>query len=734
MPRKEKKDINIKKIASLAMLALAILMLLSLVSYSGTDPGFTHAADTSNIHNLTGLVGAYIADGLLLIFGLGAFLIPLMLAEYAWLTFRDIKIGIIKGISSVVLFFVIISLIGVFFGDAGVWGGSVKAGGVIGLVVGKGLSAYLKTWGSLVVLLTMFFAALVIGYDLKNAWGAIKSLVMLDKPAITRPEKRIREDEPQEHAEPEKIKDKKQEKKKKEPQISRLDTEKTKLNEKFEQAKLSFEGEYELPPRSLLREVQNTGKEMTAKELNANAELITAKLRSLNIEGEILQIRPGPLITMYEFTPAPGIKINRIVSLADDLSMALKASPVRVVAPIPGKNAVGIEVPNKNRRTVFLKTIIASSAFINASSPLTVGLGTDIEGAPVVIDLAKMPHLLIAGATGTGKSVGLNTMILSLLYRCYPDELKFIMIDPKRIELSHYEGIPHLLHPVVTDSREALPILKWLISEMEMRYQLFKETTVKSLDTYNKKIRSQNRNAETTLAIRHEDGAPPGILPRLVLVVDEMADLTMSNRETQEFIIRLAQMARAAGIHLIMATQRPSVDVVTGLIKANFPSRISFRVSQGVDSRTILDSNGAEQLLGNGDMLFLSPGHQGLMRIHGAYVTEEEVDSVVNFIREQKGPDYISDIEEHIQAQVRDEDDGGDENGSIDEVYDEALEFVTQKGSASISLVQRRFRIGYNRAARIIEQMEREGVVGPSDAAGKPRKVLVKPYGKEMDE
>ncbi len=734
MPKKEKRDINVKKIVSIVMWAFALFLLLSLVSYSGTDPGFTHAADTSNIHNLIGLVGAYIADGLLLIFGLGAFLIPLMLAEYAWLTFRDIRIGIIKGISSIVLFFVIISLIGVFFGDTGVWGGSVKAGGVIGLVVGKGLSAYLKTWGSLVVLLTMFFAALVIGYDLKNAWSAIKSLVMLDKPIISRPGKRVKEVEPDEYVEPEKIRETKQDKKKKEPQISRLDSEKTKVNEKFEQAKLSFEGDYELPPRSLLREVQNTGKEMTAKELNANAELITAKLRSLNIDGEILQIRPGPLITMYEFTPAPGIKINRIVSLADDLSMALKASPVRVVAPIPGKNAVGIEVPNKNRRMVFLKTIIASSAFINASAPLTVGLGTDIEGAPIVIDLAKMPHLLIAGATGTGKSVGLNTMILSLLYRCYPDELKFIMIDPKRIELSHYEGIPHLLHPVVTDSREALPILKWLISEMEMRYQLFKETTVKSLDSYNKKIRSQNKNAETTLAIRHEEGAQLGILPRLVLVVDEMADLTMSNRETQEFIIRLAQMARAAGIHLIMATQRPSVDVVTGLIKANFPSRISFRVSQGVDSRTILDSNGAEQLLGNGDMLFLSPGHQGLMRIHGAYVTEDEVDSVVNFIREQKGPDYVSDIEEHIQAQVRDEDDGSNENGSIDEVYDEALEFVTQKGSASISLVQRRFRIGYNRAARIIEQMEREGVVGPSDAAGKPRKVLVKSYGKEMEE
>ena len=732
MPKKDKRDINIKKIGSIAMGAFALFLLLSLVSYSGTDPGFTHASDTSNIHNLIGIIGAYIADGLYLIFGLGAFLIPLMLAEYAWLTFRNIRIGIVKGISSVVLFFVILSLIGVFSGDAGVWGGSVKAGGVIGLVIGKGLRAYLKTWGSLVVLLTMFSAALVLGYDLKNAWGAIRSLIMLDRPVITRSEKRTG-DESDEVAEPEKPRETRQDKKKKEPQIARLDAEKTKVREKFEQAKLGFEGDYELPPRSLLREIQNTGKEMTAKELNANAELITAKLKSLNIEGEILQIRPGPLITMYEFTPSPGIKINRIVSLADDLSMALRASPVRVVAPIPGKNAVGIEVPNKNRRMVFLRTVISSSAFQTATSMITLGLGTDIEGAPVVIDLAKMPHLLIAGATGTGKSVGLNTMILSLLYRCYPDEIKFIMIDPKRIELSHYEGIPHLLHPVVTDSKEALPILKWLITEMEMRYQLFKELTVKSLDSYNKKIRSQDKNAQTTLAVRHEDGSPYGIMPRLVLVIDEMADLTISNRETQELIIRLAQMARAAGIHLIVATQRPSVDVVTGLIKANFPSRISFRVSQGVDSRTILDSNGAEQLLGNGDMLFLSPGHQGLQRIHGAYVSEEEVDSVVRFIKDQKGPDYVSDIEEHIQASVKDDGDNGDAD-NIDVVYDEAMEFVTQKGSASISLIQRRFRIGYNRAARIIEQMEREGVVGPSDAAGKPRKVLVKSYGKEMDE
>jgi S-DNA-T family DNA segregation ATPase FtsK/SpoIIIE len=319
MPKKVKRDINIKKIVSISMGALALFLLLSLVSYSGTDPGFTHASDTSNIHNLMGLIGAYIADGLFLIFGLGAFLIPLMIAEYAWLTFRNIKIGIIKGISSIVMFFVILSLIGVFSGDAGVFGGPVIAGGIVGQVVGKGLRTYLKTWGSLVVLLTMFSAALVLGYDLKNAWGAIRSLIMLDRPVITRSEKKTR-DESDEITVPEKPRETRQDKKKKEPQISRLDAEKTKVNEKFEQAKLAFVGDYELPPRSLLREMQNTGKEMTAKELNANAELITAKLRSLNIEGEILQIRPGPLITMYEFTPAPGIKINRIVSLADDLS------------------------------------------------------------------------------------------------------------------------------------------------------------------------------------------------------------------------------------------------------------------------------------------------------------------------------------------------------------------------------------------------------------------------------
>ncbi|MDT8273341.1 MAG: FtsK/SpoIIIE domain-containing protein, partial [Desulfomonilia bacterium] len=405
------------------------------------------------------------------------------------------------------------------------------------------------------------------------------------------------------------------------------------------------------------------------------------------------------------------------------------------VAPIPGKNAVGIEIPNRSREIVSLRKILASKEFISSTSPLILALGTDIEGTPAVTNLSKMPHLLIAGATGTGKSVGLNTMILSLMYKNDPSELKFIMIDPKRIELSHYEGIPHLLHPVVIDPRDALPVLKWAVSEMELRYELFRDLGVKSLDSYNKKVKKEEKNPSTTLASLRSDGEEPGVLPKIVIIIDEMADLMMVTREIEIYIARLAQMARAAGIHMVVATQRPSVDVITGLIKSNFPSRISFRVSSKIDSRTILDSSGADQLLGLGDMLFLTPGASHLKRVHGAYVSEEEIDRVVEFIREQKSPNYVEEISHQIAEIAR------DETGTLlvddepyDPVYDEALEFVTTKGSASISLIQRRFRIGYNRAARIIEQMESDGILGPSDTAGKPRKVLMKPYAKELEE
>jgi len=353
---------------------------------------------------------------------------------------------------------------------------------------------------------------------------------------------------------------------------------------------------------------------------------------------------------------------------------------------------------------------------------------------PVVADISKMPHLLIAGATGTGKSVGLNAMVLSLLYRCNPSEVKFIMIDPKRIELSNYEGIPHLLYPVVINPKEALPVLKWAVEEMEMRYGLIKILGVKNIDTYNRKVRKNMKNVSTILATTRKDDEDLGLLPKLVIVIDEMADLMMVNKEVEEYIARLAQMARAAGIYMIVATQRPSVDVITGLIKANFPARISFRVSSKIDSRTILDASGAEQLLGMGDMLFLSPGTSYLKRIHGAYVSEEEVDMVVNFIKEQRPPEYIGGIEEEVSRIAHESDNSGVQDDGYDPKYDEALEFVVNKGTASISMIQRYLRVGYNRAARIIEQMEREGVVGPPDTAGKPRKILARPYPKGMDE
>jgi S-DNA-T family DNA segregation ATPase FtsK/SpoIIIE len=731
MGKKDSTNMMIKRVAGVALGAFAVFLLLALVTYFPFDPGFTHYLRPENIHNRTGLIGAYIASGLLETFGLSAFVIPLFFAEYAILSFRLIRIRWIKVLSSFIILFVLPIIMEVFLGDAKLWR-DITAGGYLGFLVGEALRNYLKLWGSLIVLLPMLIAAVMLGYDMARVATVLRSILVLEKKERPKSTERMERTQEQASGEPPEEKADKR-KKKQQPQITMQGDDWGEIMEIPIQARLGFVGDYQLPPRSLLREQESTSRAMTPKDLKANAERITAKLKDFGVDGEILEIKPGPVITMYEFTPAPGIKINRIVALADDLAMALKASPVRVVAPIPGKNAVGIEIPNRTREIVYLRTILSSKAFLNAQSPLTLALGTDIEGSPVVQELAKMPHLLIAGATGTGKSVGLNTMILSLLYRCDPSELKFIMIDPKRIELSHYEGLPHLLHPVVIDPREAMPILKWAVAEMEMRYELFKDLGVKSVDSYNRKVRAEDKEATTTLATRYEVEGKHGLLPRLVVVIDEMADLMMVNREVEENIARLAQMARAAGMYMIVATQRPSVDVVTGLIKANFPARISFRVSSKVDSRTILDNSGAEQLLGMGDMLLLSPGHSSLIRVHGAYVSEEEVDKVVAFIKEQKGPEYVKDIEEHIETSRGDEN-GVAETEGYDAMYDEALEFVTQKGAASISLIQRRFRIGYNRAARIIEHMEREGIIGPADTAGKPRKVLVKSYAKDLEE
>ena len=492
-------------------------------------------------------------------------------------------------------------------------------------------------------------------------------------------------------------------------------------------------GPYRLPMPELLDEMEKSGGGVDHETLLANARLVEQKLSDFNVSGEVLEVSTGPVVTMYEYQPAPGIKISKVAGLADDLAMNMKAEAIRVVAPLPGKAAIGIEIPNLKREFVSLKEVITTSVFNDAKSLLTVVLGVDTLGRPEVADLARMPHLLIAGATGSGKSVGLNAIIMSILFKAEPDQVRFMMIDPKRIELTLYKELPHLIYPVISDPQDATQALKWAVADMEHRYQLLAEKGVRNIDAYNRKIMKEMKEAPPRAvkpAESGEDGeegpfeeapAPPEPLPYLVVIIDELADLMMvSAKDVETSITRLAQMARAAGIHLILATQRPSVDVLTGVIKANMPTRISFQVSSKIDSRTILDTSGSEKLLGMGDMLFLPPGTSKIRRIHGAYVSEEEIKRTTDFIRAQGEPNYLESLK--VEEPEGEE---GERDEEYDEKYDEAVELVTRSGKASISLIQRHLRIGYNRAARIIEIMEKEGVVGPADGA-KPRQVLAR--------
>jgi len=471
---------------------------------------------------------------------------------------------------------------------------------------------------------------------------------------------------------------------------------------------------FNLPSVNLLDDVKMRPSAADDENLRMQSKLLEKKLEDFGVKGEVVTVSPGPVITTFEYEPAPGIKINKIVNLTDDLALALRAISIRIVAPIPGKAVIGIELPNASRALVRFKEVVASSVFERSKSNLTLCLGKDIIGHPVVAELDKMPHLLIAGATGTGKSVALNAMICSLLYKSTPDEVKLIMIDPKRIELSNYDGIPHLITPVVTDIKKATNALFWAVHEMEKRYELLSERKARHIRQYNQKIDMEGKTAEGEVWEK---------LPYIVVVIDELADLMIaSSRDVEVALTRLAQMARAAGIHLILATQRPSVDVLTGIIKANFPTRLTFQVSSRTDSRTIIDTSGAENLLGNGDMLFLPPGTSKLQRIHGAYISESELARIMKFLKSQKTPEYDNAV---VQAIAREKDAFDAED--YDERYDDALALITKTRQASISMIQRHLRIGYNRAARIIEMMEKEGIVGPSDGA-KPREVLVKGY------
>ena len=489
---------------------------------------------------------------------------------------------------------------------------------------------------------------------------------------------------------------------------------------------LQKEGAFKLPPLTLLDQVERKDTRIKRESLIMNSRILEKKLADFGVEGKVVEVKPGPLITMYELEPAPGVKITKVTNLSDDLALALMAPSIRIIAPIPGKAVIGIEIPNHEREPVHLKDVLDNDAFLESQFKLPIALGEDIIGTPVITDLARMPHLLIAGTTGSGKSVSLNAMICSILFKTPPDDTKFLMIDPKRLELSAYEGIPHLLHPVVVDPKKASQVLKWAVEEMEKRYQTIVELGVKNIEAYNKLI--DKKLKEKTIQPRGTDekGEPdsevPSKLPYIVIIIDELADLMMvAQRNVEESLARLAQMARAAGIHLILATQRPSVDVITGVIKANFPTRISFQVSSKVDSRTILDQLGAENLLGSGDMLFMPPGTSKLTRIHGPYVSEKEIERIVDFVKKQARPSY----DETIMEYQADASETEKSDGEFDEKYDEAVELVTELGQASISLVQRYLKVGYNRAARMIERMETEGIVGPSDGV-KPRKVLAR--------
>ena len=478
-------------------------------------------------------------------------------------------------------------------------------------------------------------------------------------------------------------------------------------------------GQPQLPSPDMLDPAVHMEEGQSDEELEEQARFLEQKLREFGVEGEVVQVSPGPVITMYEFAPAAGVKVNKIANLQDDLALVMRALSVRIVAPIPGKAVVGIEVPNARRETIALRSLVDSEEFQGSSSKLSMILGKDILGQPVISDLALIPHLLVAGATGSGKSVGLNSVICSMLFRATPAEVKMIMIDPKMLEFSIYDGIPHLMVPVVTDAKKAAVALRRVVAEMERRYQLLAAKGVRSIAQYNQKIREE-------LVRGGEPGHPSDQttldepLPYLVVVVDELSDLMMvSSREVEDSLMRIAQMARAAGIHLIVATQRPSVDVLTGVIKANFPARLSFQVTSKIDSRTILDANGAETLLGRGDMLFLAPGTSKPQRVHGAYVSEDEITRLVEAWKAIEQPSYNDSFLEPIGEQVDDED------SEYDEKYDEAVALVARTGQASISMLQRRLRVGYNRAARMIEVMEKEGIVGPADGV-KPREVLVR--------
>ncbi len=727
----------------------ALLIGISLISFNVNDRSFNTPSGAMSTNNWGGFVGAFLADLLLQGLGLSSYLLPVFLCLAAAQMFRASHKGI--ALSRASGYLILLISVGVILSVIIDTESARDAGGIVGGFLEKKVLVPLfgRFSTSLIAVFTLLLSIMlltqnslvdIIGYTRKNFDELKKSLV----PAFNNRLKEFRERKDKRKGE----NTKKEKKDYVPPPIVVKEEPRDELTVKKplkkpaqapEQFKLPEVGEgYKLPPVELLDPPEGEQFKIDTDTLHANSLILQKKLEDFGVAGEVVAVRPGPVITVYEFKPAAGVKVRRIVLLADDLAMALRAVSVRILAPIPGESVVGIEIPNPRRETVRLREVIESEAYRTSESKLTLAFGKDIGGTPFATDLARMPHLLVAGATGTGKSVSINAMILSILFKSSPQDVKFIMVDPKMLELTVYEDIPHLLVPVVTDPKKAAAALFWAMDEMDRRYRLMRDKGARNVDNYNRTLEREAGNKKAVIDLTEPESSEDPIaiggdrskdrplvherMPRIVIIIDELADLMMTvGRDIEEYITRLAQKARAAGIHLILATQRPSVDVITGLIKANFPARISFQVTSRIDSRTILDSMGGEKLLGNGDLLFLPPGTARLIRVHGAFVSDQEVRKVMKFIKQQGQPNYRPEVLEakrEVEAAAAAEED-------YDEMYDHAVAIVTETQQASISMVQRRLRVGYNRAARMIERMERDGVVGPAEGA-KPREVYAK--------
>lgn len=766
---------RIQDICAIFLMITGVFLALSFVSYKETDPSLNAAQGPVDVtvQNWFGLAGAYSSDFFLQIFGAAAFLIVFTLVNWGARLWKRRFLGnlFLRG-ATLVLALVMLSVAFARI-PSGDWLPHVNAGGAGGAMLLNKFSSFISPliggWAFTVVafvsgiigIILASFAVPVTKENWKNAGVKLLELMAFIGSAIHRFGAWIRHYNDPDYIASEKapIVKKPQANKKEPPLVSNVlsnnekaiavvapqkDVKSMPKKKASTQQSLSFDGEWEFPATTLMQDLPKSfGETIDEVSLRNNADLLQSVLEDYNVEGEITSIHPGPVVTLYEFEPAPGIKSSRVIGLSDDIARSMSAISVRA-SVVPGRNVIGIEIPNKTRQTVYMREMLELPEYEDTKVKLPLILGKDIGGKPVIADLTKMPHLLVAGTTGSGKSVGVNTMIMSLLYKLSPEKCRLIMIDPKMLELSVYNDIPHLLSEVVTEPGRAVVALKWAVAEMENRYRAMSKLGVRNIDGYNSRMEEARKKGEVLMrkvqtGFDGDSGKPVfedqpmdmSELPYIVIIVDEFADLMLvAGKDVEGAIQRLAQMARAAGIHLIMATQRPSVDVITGVIKANFPTRISFQVTSKIDSRTILGDGGAEQLLGMGDMLYMAGGGR-VKRVHGPFTSDEDVESVVTFLKQQGEPSYLDDVTEGSFDNGLDLlGDGGSSGSDVDELYDQAVALVAREQKASTSFVQRYLQIGYNRAARIVEEMEKQGVIGPANHVGK-REILVSDHSGE---